>query len=160
MEPIQPIDNQNLNRIIGNNPTSIPNLNNNRISGPSVISTIERPALRDVEAPVVRGLEVPVIDVPNTSINYPVINVPTQAEFDAAVKAEKEKKKYAKEDTISFVMKDTDPYAEPTWNWRAIATCKWPKIDYPHLAYLETVSWNDLTITMKNLLKKDLKPAP
>ena len=97
MEPIQPIDNQNLNVIVGNNSPNIPNLNNNRISGPSVISTIERPALRDVEAPVVRGLEVPVIDIPNTSINYPVINVPTQAEFDAAVKAEKEKKQQQEE---------------------------------------------------------------
>jgi hypothetical protein len=34
---------------------------------------------------------VPVVDVPNTTIKYPVINVPTQAEFDAAVKAEREK---------------------------------------------------------------------
>ena len=97
MEPIQPIDNQNLNVIVGNNSPNIPNLNNSRISGPSVISTIERPALRDVETPVVRGLEVPIIDAPNTSINYPVINVPTQAEFDAAVKAEKEKKQQQEE---------------------------------------------------------------
>lgn len=91
MDLIAPIDNSNLNTIIGNKPINVPNPSNNRISGPSVISTIERPTLRDVEAPVVRGLEVPIIDVPNTSINYPVINVPTQAEFDAAVKAEKQK---------------------------------------------------------------------
>jgi hypothetical protein len=91
MEPIQPIDNPNLKTIIGNNPISIPNANINRISGPSVISTIDRPNVRGVESPVVRGLEVPVVDVPNTAIKYPVINVPTQAEFDAAVKAEREK---------------------------------------------------------------------
>ena len=91
MEPIKPIDNPNLRPIIGNNPINVPNLNNNRIAGPSVISTIEKPALRNVEAPVVRGLEVPVVDVPSTAIKYPVINVPTQAEFDAAVKAEREK---------------------------------------------------------------------
>jgi len=91
MEPIQPIDNTNLRTIIGNNPINIPNANINRISGPSVISTIDRPNVRSVEAPVVRGLEVPVIDAPNTTIKYPVINVPTQAEFDAAVKAEREK---------------------------------------------------------------------
>jgi hypothetical protein len=91
MEPIQLIDNQNLRPIIGNNPINIPNPNTNRIAGPSVISTIDRPALRGVEAPVVRGLEVPIIDAPNTAIKYPVINVPTQAEFDAAVKAEREK---------------------------------------------------------------------
>jgi hypothetical protein len=91
MEPIQPIDNTNLRTIIGNNPITVPNANINRISGPSVISTIDRPNVRSVEAPVVRGLEVPVIDAPNTTIKYPVINVPTQAEFDAAVKAEREK---------------------------------------------------------------------
>jgi hypothetical protein len=91
MEPIHPIDNPNLKPIIGNNPINIPNPNINRIAGPSVISTIERPALRSVEGPIIRGLEVPIIDAPNTSIKYPVINVPTQAEFDAAVKAEREK---------------------------------------------------------------------
>jgi hypothetical protein len=91
MEPIQLIDNSNLRPIIGNNPINIPNPNTNRIAGPSVISTIERPPIRGVESPVVRGLEVPVIDAPNTAIKYPVINVPTQAEFDAAVKAEREK---------------------------------------------------------------------
>ena len=91
MDPINPIDNPNLKHIIGNNSINVPNLNNNRISGPSVISTIDRPTLRNVEVPVVRGLEVPVIDAPNTTIKYPVINVPTQAEFDAAVKAEREK---------------------------------------------------------------------
>ena len=91
MEPIQLIDNSNLRPIIGNNPINIPNSNTNRIAGPSVISTIERPSIRGVETPVVRGLEVPIIDAPNTTIKYPVINVPTQAEFDAAVKAEREK---------------------------------------------------------------------
>ena len=74
MEPIQPIDNPNLRPIIGNNPINIPNANINRISGPSVISTIDRPTIRAVEAPVVRGLEVPIINVPNTAIKYPVIN--------------------------------------------------------------------------------------
>ena len=96
MEPIQLIDNPNLRPIIGNNPINVPNANVpnasiNRISGPSVISTIDKPNVRGVEQPVVRGLEVPVVDVPNTAIKYPVINVPTQAEFDAAVKAEREK---------------------------------------------------------------------
>lgn len=91
MEPIKPIDTSSLRPIIGNNPINVPNSNINKIAGPSVISTIEKPAIRDVDAPVVRGLEVPIVDVPNTRIPYPVINVPTQAEFDAAVKAEREK---------------------------------------------------------------------
>ena len=91
MEPIELINNPNLRPIIGNNPINVPNANINRIDGPSVISTIDRPNVRSVEQPVVRGLKVPVVDVPNTSIKYPVINVPTQAEFDAAVNAERQK---------------------------------------------------------------------
>jgi len=91
MEPIELIDNPNLKPIVGNNPINIPNSNINRISGPSVISTIDRPNVRSVESPVIRGLEVPIIDAPNTAIKYPIIDVPTQEEFDAAVKAEREK---------------------------------------------------------------------
>jgi len=88
---MDPIENPNLIPLIGNNPIKVPNANINRIDGPPIIPTIERPVVRSVEAPVVRGLEVPVIDAPNTRIPYPVVNVPTQEEFDAAVKAEKEK---------------------------------------------------------------------
>ncbi len=62
-----------------------------RIGGPSVIPTVEPPVIQKVKEPVVRGLALPVFDVPDTTINYPIINVPTQEEFDAAVKAEKEK---------------------------------------------------------------------
>jgi len=98
MEPIQLIDNPNLKPIIGNNPISVPNSNINRISGPSVISTIDRPEIRGVEAPIVRGLEIPIVNVPNTAIKYPVINVPTQSEFDAAVKSEREKQQQQQEE--------------------------------------------------------------
>ena len=91
MDPIELINNPNLRPLIGNNPINVPNSNINKIAGPSVISTIDKPAIRSVEQPVVRGLEVPVVDVPNTAIKYPVINVPTQAEFDAAVNAERQK---------------------------------------------------------------------
>jgi hypothetical protein len=81
--------------INGNGITNV-QVNSNQISkigidGPSVISTIDRPSIRSVEQPLVRGLEVPIVDVPNTTIKYPVINVPTQAEFDAAVNAERQK---------------------------------------------------------------------
>jgi len=108
MEPIQSIDNPNLRPILGNNPIKIPNSNINRIAGPSVIPTIDRPAVRSMEVPVVRGLEVPVIDAPNTTIKYPVINVPTQAEFDAAVKAEREKQA-AEEAAKNRSLPDTKP---------------------------------------------------
>jgi len=36
-------------------------------------------------------LALPIFEMPNPSLNYPVIDVPTQEEFDAAVKADKEK---------------------------------------------------------------------
>ena len=109
MEPIQLIDNPNLRPIIGNNPINVPNTNINRISGPSVISTIERPNVRSVEAPVVRGLEVPVVDVPNTAIKYPVINVPTQAEFDAAVNAERQKQAQEQQEKTRGLPDTTPP---------------------------------------------------
>lgn len=44
-----------------------------------------------MQAPVSRGLALPVFESPDPSIKYPVINVPTQEEFDAAVKAERDK---------------------------------------------------------------------
>jgi len=98
--------------INGNGITNV-QVNSNQISkigidGPSIISTIEKPTIRSVEAPVVRGLEVPVIDVPNTTIKYPVINVPTQAEFDAAVNAERQKQEAEKQEK-SRGLPDTTP---------------------------------------------------
>ena len=65
-----------------------PNIN---IAGPSVIPTINPPVSNGVEVPVVRGMELPVILMPNTGIKYPTVDVPTQEEFDAAVKAERDK---------------------------------------------------------------------
>jgi hypothetical protein len=59
----------------------------------SIIPTIEPPITHSTPNPVVRGLAVPIIDVPNPRIPYPVIDVPTQEEFDAAVRAEREKEK-------------------------------------------------------------------
>lgn len=44
-----------------------------------------------MQVPVSRGLALPIFDNPDTSIKYPVINVPTQEEFNAAVKADREK---------------------------------------------------------------------
>jgi len=50
------------------------------------------------QVPVTNGLERPVFDAPDPSIKYPVINVPTQEEFDAAVRAEKQKEQQEKEE--------------------------------------------------------------
>ena len=84
MDPIRPQSNFNI-ELIKTNISKIEVQNHN------VISKIDAPVLHDLEIPVTRGLALPVFDIPNTGINYPIINVPTQAEFDAAVKAEKEK---------------------------------------------------------------------
>lgn len=102
--PINQI-NSNSVPLIENNPINIANL---RINGPSVIPTINPPVTKSVEVPVVRGLALPVFDAPDTSIKYPVINVPTQEEFDAAVKAERDKQA-AEEQQKSRGIPDTKP---------------------------------------------------
>ena len=65
---------------------------------PPIIPTIEPPVTRRTERTMVYGLELPIVNVPNPSINYPVIDVPTQEEFDAAVRAEQKKKEEEKEE--------------------------------------------------------------
>jgi hypothetical protein len=62
-----------------------------RIDSPRIIPTIEPPVSHNIEQSVTRGLQVPIINIPSPKINYPIINVPTQEEFDAAVRAEKQK---------------------------------------------------------------------
>ncbi len=42
------------------------------------------------QLPVTRGLALPIFEAPDPSLKYPVINVPTQEEFDAAVNAQKQ----------------------------------------------------------------------
>jgi hypothetical protein len=44
-----------------------------------------------MQVPLNRGLALPVFQAPDPSLKYPVIQVPTQEEFDAAVRADKEK---------------------------------------------------------------------
>jgi len=56
---------------------------------PPVVSTIEPiapPVVDRTPPPIVRGLEVPIINVPDPTIDYPVIDVPTQEEFNEAVR--------------------------------------------------------------------------
>jgi hypothetical protein len=86
--PIDPISNTNGISNIGLNANQIQNIG---VNGPSVIPTINPPVTRSTEVPIVRGMELPVILMPDTRIKYPVINVPTQEEFDAAVRAERDK---------------------------------------------------------------------
>ena len=47
---------------------------------PLIIPTIEPPVTRRVERTTVYGMQLPIVNVPNPTINYPVIDVPTQEE--------------------------------------------------------------------------------
>ena len=95
MEPIPQINNANGIANIPNNANGIPKIG---IGGPSIIPAIDPPVIRATPQPVIRGLALPVFQNPDTSIKYPVINVPTQEEFDAAVRAEKQKEQEQKEE--------------------------------------------------------------
>ena len=105
MEPIPQISNTNGIANIPNNANGIPKIG---IGGPSIIPAIDPPVIRATPQPVIRGLALPVFQNPDTSIKYPIINVPTQEEFDAAVRAEKQKEQEQKEEK-SRGLPDTKP---------------------------------------------------
>ena len=46
-----------------------------------ITSVVVPPVIHEAEPPVVRGITPPVVDVPDTSIDYPTIDVPTREEF-------------------------------------------------------------------------------
>jgi len=96
--PIDPVSNTNpINNI------------NIGVSGPSIIPTINPPITKSVDVPVVRGMELPVILMPDTRIKYPTIDVPTQEEFDAAVKEEQKKQEKEEEKDKPRSLPDTKP---------------------------------------------------
>ena len=65
----------------------IPNINN--LSGPSIIPTINPPVVQQTPQSLIRSLDAPVFRFTDPSIKYPTLRVPTQEEFDEAVRAEK-----------------------------------------------------------------------
>ena len=65
----------------------IPNINN--LGGPSIIPTINPPVIQQTPQALIRSLEVPIVRYTDTTIKYPTLSVPTQAEFDEAVRAER-----------------------------------------------------------------------
>ena len=69
-----------------------------RSSPPPIIPTIEPPVTRRAERSVIPEIDMPIIHMPDTTIKYPVIDVPTQEEFDAAVRAEQKKQQEEKEE--------------------------------------------------------------
>ena len=105
--PIDPISNTNGIANIKNNANIIPKVG---VEGPSIIPTIDPPVVYAAPPPVSRGLTLPVFTAPDPSIKYPVIDVPTQEEFDAAVKAEKQKQEEEREEK-SRGLPDSKPIA-------------------------------------------------
>ena len=69
-----------------------------RSEAPPIIPTIEPPVTRRTGRTVIPEIDMPIINMPDTTIKYPVIDVPTQEEFDAAVKAEQKKQEEEKEE--------------------------------------------------------------
>jgi hypothetical protein len=89
---------------IKNNTNQIPNVG---IVGNSIVPSLEPPVVTSTPQPLIRSLELPVFQAPDTSIKYPVIRVPTQEEFDAAVRAEREKQQ--EEEQKSRGLPDSKP---------------------------------------------------
>jgi len=69
-----------------------------RSEPPPIIPTIEPPVTRRTERSVIPQIDMPIVNMPDTTIKYPVIDVPTQEEFDAAVRAEQKKQQEEKEE--------------------------------------------------------------
>ncbi len=69
-----------------------------RSESPPIIPTIEPPVTRRTERSVIPQIDMPIVNMPDTTIKYPVIDVPTQEEFDAAVRAEQRKQQEEQEE--------------------------------------------------------------
>ena len=76
-----------MSEILNISDNAIPNINN--LGGRSIIPTINTPVVQQTPQALIRSLEVPVFRFTDPSIKYPTLRVPTQEEFDEAVRAEK-----------------------------------------------------------------------
>ena len=98
---------------IGNiqtNTNSIPNVG---VAQNSVVPSLAPPVVVETQQPIIRGLAIPIIQAPNTAIPYPVINVPTQEEFDAAVRAEKKAQEDEKQEKSRGLPDSPPPILPP-----------------------------------------------
>ena len=143
IENIPAVGNANINSNIKVNANQIPLVG---INGPSIIPSIERPVTQSVPSPVVRGLQVPIVDVPDTSIKYPIINVPTQAEFDAAVNAEREKQAAEKEEKPRGLPETKPPELPPAV--QQLTQPPTPQIEVPAQPTTPTFTINGVDINL------------
>ncbi len=98
---------------IGNiktNTNSIPNVG---VVQNSIVPSLAPPVVVETQQPIIRGLAIPIIQAPNTAIPYPVINVPTQEEFDAAVRAEKKAQEDEKQEKSRGLPDSPPPILPP-----------------------------------------------
>ena len=98
---------------IGNiktNTNSIPNVG---VVQNSIVPSLAPPVVIETQQPIIRGLAIPIIQAPNTAIPYPVINVPTQEEFDAAVRAEKKAQEDEKQEKSRGLPDSPPPILPP-----------------------------------------------
>jgi hypothetical protein len=79
-----------------------------RSNPPPIIPTIEPPVTRRTGRTIIPEIDMPIINMPDTTIKYPIIDVPTQEEFDAAVRAEQKKQQEEKEEKTRG-LPDTTP---------------------------------------------------
>jgi hypothetical protein len=90
---------------------AIPNINN--LGGPSIIPTINPPVVQQTPQALIRSLEVPVFRFTDPSIKYPTLRVPTQEEFDAAVRAEKKAQEDEKQEKSRGLPDSPPPILPP-----------------------------------------------
>ena len=95
---------------IKNNTNQIPNVG---IVGHSIVPSLEPPGVTSTPQPLIRSLELPVFQAPDTSLKYPIINVPTQEEFDAAVRAEKKAQEDEKQEKSRGLPDSPPPILPP-----------------------------------------------
>jgi len=75
---------------------------------PPILPYLSEGSNKLLTKPVVNNLERPIVNVPDPSLSYPVLSVPTQEEFDAAVKADQQKKEKEQEEK-SRALPDSKP---------------------------------------------------
>ena len=81
--------------------------------GPRIIPTIDPPVIQQTQQSVITNLEVPIFRFTDPSFKYPTLRVPTQAEFDEAVRAEKQAQEDEKSEKSRGLPDTTPPLQLP-----------------------------------------------
>ena len=103
------IPNINANNQINANGIPVIGINN----GPSIIPTISPPVIQQTQQSVITNLEVPIFRFTDPSFKYPTLRVPTQAEFDEAVRAEKQAQEDEKSEKSRGLPDAPTPFIPP-----------------------------------------------